>query len=144
LSAVIFNYFTEMLEVIGFLGFYLISWWVLMQIFRLTTYHAYFWKALPLLIGYGVLVGWLMFWMRYEGGFFWMLLFLLVSFIFGAVKAKRLGTQMVSWGEAFSDNLPNITEVVAKSALNSLFYYIISAIVFFIAFSSSFLFFYNK
>lgn len=114
-----------------------------MQIFRLTTYHAYFWKALPLLICYGVLVGWLLFWMRYDGGFFWMLLFLFVSFIFGAIKAKRSGAQMLTWAEALPDNLPNKMEVVAKSALNSLFYYIVSAIVFFVVFCISYLVFYN-
>ena len=46
---------------VGFVGFFLGSHFILMQIFKLTTYHAYFFKALPLLIAYSALVGWLLY-----------------------------------------------------------------------------------
>ena len=41
----------------GYVLFLLISYWLVLQILRLTTYHAYFFKALPLLLAYSVLVG---------------------------------------------------------------------------------------
>ena len=47
-----------------------------MQIFRLTTYHAYFfWKGLPLLVGFGVLVGWLLFYLKLHQFFLWQVVF---------------------------------------------------------------------
>ena len=49
------------MHILGFLAFLAVSHFVLMQIFRLTTYHAYFLKGLPLLIGYGALIGFLLY-----------------------------------------------------------------------------------
>lgn len=43
-----------------YLIFLFVTYWVCLQIFRLTTYHKYFLKSLPLLIGYSILVGGLM------------------------------------------------------------------------------------
>ena len=43
-----------------YLIFLFVTYWVCLQIFRLTTYQKYFLKSLPLLIGYSILVGGLM------------------------------------------------------------------------------------
>ena len=47
-------------SLILYLVFLFVTYWVCLQIFRLTTYHKYFLKSLPLLIGYSILVGGLM------------------------------------------------------------------------------------
>ena len=59
------------MKVVLFVVFLLVSHFGLMQIFRLSTYHAYFWKTLPLLLGYSALVGWLLFVLGLHEFFLW-------------------------------------------------------------------------
>ena len=47
-------------DFILYLVFFLVTYRICLQIFDLTTYHRYFLKALPLLIGYAILIGGLM------------------------------------------------------------------------------------
>ena len=45
---------------LSYIAFLLVTYFFVLQIFRLTTYHRYFFKALPLLLGYSILVGYAM------------------------------------------------------------------------------------
>lgn len=59
------------MQIIGFLVFLLVSHLILMPIFLLATYHAYFLRALPLLICYSMLVGWLLYALDFHAFFLW-------------------------------------------------------------------------
>ena len=48
---------SRQMQILAFAIFLLISHFLLTQIFKITTYHNYFLKALPLLVGYSALVG---------------------------------------------------------------------------------------
>ena len=62
------------MQILGFAVFLVVSHFGVMQIFRLTTYHALFWKALPLLIIYGAGVAWALFALDMHAFFLWQLI----------------------------------------------------------------------
>lgn len=45
-----------------YVGFLLASFVLVLQIFRFSTYHAYFFKSLPFLLSYSIIVGFLVYW----------------------------------------------------------------------------------
>lgn len=57
--------------VASYFAFLLASHFGALQIFRLTTYHRYFFRALPLLIAFSILLAYLMCVLRLEAFFIW-------------------------------------------------------------------------
>jgi len=45
------------MQVVVFAAYLVVTYFTVLQVFRFTTYHAYFWKALPILLAYSLLVG---------------------------------------------------------------------------------------
>ena len=56
-----------------FFVFMFATWFLLMQIFRFSTYHKYFFKIAPLLIGYAILVAFLLRQFNFQDFFWWYL-----------------------------------------------------------------------
>src|SRR3990167_838731 len=56
-----------------FFIFLFASWFLLMQLFRFSTYHKYFFKVVPLLIAYAVLVASLFRYFNFQNLFWWYL-----------------------------------------------------------------------
>ena len=73
------------MTVVWYLIFLAATYIVALQIFRLTTYHASFFKGAPLLLGYSVLVGYLLFVFNLAPFFIWHLVANVVLF---TVKLK--------------------------------------------------------
>jgi hypothetical protein len=61
-------------EILKFSAFFALSYFILLQIFSLSTYHKYFFKALPLLVLYAAAVAYLLNHFRFHGGLFWQLI----------------------------------------------------------------------
>ena len=123
-----------------FVALFLASHLGAMQIFRLTTYHAYFfWKGLPLLVGFGVLVGWLLFYLKLHQFFLWQVVFASLWLFYIARKQGAAAKAMLI--AAGSD--AEAVRFVAVSASKTASYYTYSAIVYVISFSVSYLWFYN-
>lgn len=49
------------MTVLYYIGFFIVSWFLLMLIYNFSTYHKYFKFAGPGLIGYGIFVGFLLY-----------------------------------------------------------------------------------
>lgn len=111
-----------------------------MQIFRLTTYHAYFWRALPLLVGFGGLVGWALFYFKLHEFFLWQLVLASAWLFYVGRKQNWATTAMLQ--AAGSD--AEAVRFVASSASKTSSYYTYSAFVYVIAFSLTYLWLYNR
>lgn len=59
------------MSLLYFILFFAVTWLGLMQIYRFSTYHQYFKKAAPVLAGYAVLVGALLYFFNLHEFFFW-------------------------------------------------------------------------
>ncbi|MGI0135064.1 MAG: hypothetical protein ACREBW_08930 [Candidatus Micrarchaeaceae archaeon] len=59
------------MNIVWFAVFLVVSHVIVMQVFILTTYHRYFLPALPLLVGYSLLIGWLLFRFHFDAFFLW-------------------------------------------------------------------------
>lgn len=69
-----------------FFVFMFATWFLLMQIFRFSTYHGYFFKAVIFLIAYAVLIGFLLNKLGFQNYFFW---YLILSFLFLGVNHRK-------------------------------------------------------
>ncbi len=69
-----------------FFIFLFVSWFLLMQIFRFSTYHKYFSKIILVLIGYSVLVAFLLLKFGFENYFWW---YLILSGLFLFINHKK-------------------------------------------------------
>ncbi|MBU1092416.1 hypothetical protein KJ836_01980 [Patescibacteria group bacterium] len=69
-----------------FFIFLFASWFLLMQLFRFSTYHKYFFKIAPLLIGYAVLIAFLLIQFNFQDFFWW---YLILSGLFLLINHKK-------------------------------------------------------
>lgn len=69
-----------------FFIFMFATWFLLMQIFRFSTYHGYFFKAAIFLIAYAVLIGFLLSKLGFQDYFWW---YLILSFLFLGVNHRK-------------------------------------------------------
>lgn len=128
------------MQIILFLAFLVASHFFAMQIFRLTTYHAYFWKAIPLLIGYGILVGWLLYAFEFHQFFLWqVVLSSLWLFIVGR-KQSKVASAMLQMAGDDGDAVRFAAESTSKTSR----YYAYSSFVYVVAFSVTYLWLYNR
>ena len=78
--------------IIVFIGAHLI----LMRIYRITTYHAYFWKSLALLLTYSVFVGALLYHLHLHQFFLWFIFFESIWLFAIGRKQARSAAAMLS------------------------------------------------
>ena len=86
------------LSVVLFALFTLVSIFILMQIYRFSTYHKYFPKMLPILIGYGILVGYLLFVFNFSNYFIWFVILTVGFLITNFRKQQALGIASIIGG----------------------------------------------
>ncbi len=91
---------------------------VLMQIFRLTTYHRYFIWSSPLLAGWGAIVGFLMVKMRFDGLIWYWLLAQWIWLSWLGARNRRLGEAMVDL-----EDDPEMKRILSWSATQTRTYY---------------------
>ena len=123
-----------------YLIFLFVTYWVCLQIFRLTTYHKYFLKSLPLLIGYSILVGGLMasiqpfhqFWLIQIWGSALLFVF---AWRTQAKQTQKLLESIVE--DADEQNSRNL------SVANTKAYYVLSVLVYLAAYAIAFILFLN-
>ena len=120
-----------------FAALFLASHFCVMQLFRLTTYHAYFWKALPLLVAFGVLVGWALYYFDLHQFFLWQVV-LASAWLFYVARSQTNAAKALL-AAAGTDAV----RFAATSASKTASLYTYSAFVYVIALSVSYLWFYN-
>lgn len=127
------------MQLLSFIAFLVVSHFGVMQIFRFTTYHAYFWKALPLLIGYSALVGWLLYVLKMHEFFVWQVILASAWLFFvGRKQSKTAQALMTLVGED-----ADAVRFMAASAAKTSSYYAYSSFVYLIGFSLVYLSLYN-
>lgn len=132
------------MSLIYFAIFFVVSWLVLMKIFSFSTYHKYFYKALPILLIYAALLGYLLDLFELHSFFLW---FLIINGFLFVKNYKRYKKQDLMEGvsEDYKNLLPEekVKETLEKSSKNTLKYFTLSAIVYLVIFSTTYLFFFN-
>ena len=126
------------MEILYYLIFLLVSYVALMQIFGLTTYHTYFWKALPLLVGFSVLSGYLLYKLDLHGFFLWHVA--LMSFILFRVAHKQ--DQQVKAIMSLADSADE-ARGISDSLMQTKRYYAYSSFAYVVTFAVSYLYILN-
>lgn len=108
-----------------FFVFLFVSWWLLMQIFRFSTYHGYFLKAIPVLIAYALLISFLLGQFGLQNLFSW---YMGLTGVFLFINHERQYQFNESLLELFS-NKEKRTDV-ELSCNRTIRYYFLSSLVF--------------
>ena len=118
--------------------FLLIGYRLVMIIFDFSTYHRYAAWSLPLLAGYAALAGYLLYRFRLDSFFVWHIAISVLLFIRTWRAQLRIGAQFLS-------SLPDGDErdLVRLSQAATKGFYWLSAILYLVMFSVSYLYFYN-
>ncbi|MDD3066893.1 MAG: hypothetical protein PHO48_03630 [Candidatus Gracilibacteria bacterium] len=120
------------------------SWFLLMQIFRFSTYHRYFFKILVFLIGYAVLVGFLLNKLGFQNYLWW---YLILSFLFLTVshreqwKSKKMLNEFVQMKSYTQELKPKEIEWSLNQTIK---FHLISSALFVATFLVSALYFAGK
>lgn len=127
------------MQVLAYLTFLVVSHFGVMQIFRLTTYHAYFWKALPLLLGYSALVGYLLYLFKLHQFFLWqVVLASLWLFVIARKQSKTVEAMMALAGDD-----AEAVKLMAVSTASTRSYYTYSSFIYVIVFFAVYIGLYN-
>jgi len=126
------------MSIVLFALFMLASIFILMQIYRFSTYHKYFPKMLPVLIGYGALVGYLLFVFNFSNYFIW---FVILTVGFLITNFRKQQQQAKAFSSLAEDEEQK--KLLDKSLKNTIKFHIFSSIVFVVSVIGSFLYFYN-
>lgn len=103
-----------------------------MQIYRFSTYHRYFKSVLPILTGYGVVVGALLFLLNLHEFFFWHVGLTVLCLFLNYQKQSETLTE------------PDKTRVLVELSLQkTLHYHLLSSIVYVLGVSLTFLILFN-
>lgn len=123
------------MELFKFACFLFASHFGAMQIFNLTTYHAYFWKALPLLVLYSCLAAWAFFELIAHNYFLWQIVLASMwLFYIGRQQAKQSEAMLYLAG----DDAESV-RVVASSTTKTSRYYAYSSFIYVLVFAACFL-----
>jgi hypothetical protein len=133
-----------------FFIFLFASWFLLMQIFRFSTYHKYFFKIAPLLIGYAVLVAFLLQYFNFQNLFWWYLV-LSCFFLFinhrKQLKSKDAVDMFAHLDKSVVDSIPegetkqHVEKELSLSFGRTIKFHLLSAIVFIASFVLAFSYF---
>lgn len=127
------------MQIIWFIIFLFASHFFALQIFRLSTYHRYFLPALPLLIGYSALVGWLLYKLQLHAFFLWHIGVVAIWLFVIARRNSRQAQLMLHIAGQDADRV----RLMADSAAKTSQFYVYSSLVYLGVFSASFLWAYN-
>lgn len=111
-----------------------------MKIFHFTTYHAHFWKALPILLAYSALVGYLLFAFELHSFFLWQVLLASAWLLSIGRKQRKAVTALLSSAGEDADTV----RLIALSAANTSSHFTYSSFVYVIGFSLVYLGIYNQ
>lgn len=120
------------MNVFYFIIFFAITWLGLMQIYRFSTYHRYFKSALPILAGYGVLVGALLFFFNLHEFFFW---HVGLSTLFLFLNYRKQPKTLTD-----ADKTRILVELSLEKTLH---YHLLSSVIYIVCVSTTFLFLFN-
>ncbi len=120
---------------ISLIGFYLLSYYILMLIFNYSTYHKYFKYTFPVLIGYGVLIAFLFLKFGFFASFITYVLVMGIQLFFRYRKEAKLKENL--------DGFYEDKNVVELSIEKTLKYYILSSIAYLLTFSISYIYIFN-
>ena len=134
-----------------FFVFLFASWFLLMQVFRFSTYHRYFFKVAPLLIGYAVLIAFLLIQFNFQNFFWWYLVlscfFLFINYRKQLKYYKDADDMFAHLVKSVVDSIPegetkqHVEKELSLSFGRTIKYYLLSAIVFIASFVPAFLYF---
>ena len=119
------------MQIFGFALFLFFSHLGVLQVFRLTTYHRYFWPSLPILIASSAAVGWTLYELEMHAFFLWQLVLASVwLFVIGRKQSK--GAQVIL--QLAGDDADEV-RFIATSTSKTTAYFTASSIVYIISFS---------
>jgi len=131
-----------------FLVFMFVTWFLLMQVFRFSTYHTYFLKTAPLLIGYAVLVAFLLRQLNFGDFFWWYLGLSSLLLLINHQKQRRDKDAVDMVAKNMVDSMPLEGEArqyaereLSLSASRTIRYHLLSSVVFILAFFLAFSYF---
>ena len=127
------------MQILGFIVFLSVSHFGVLQIFRLTTYHAFFWKALPLLIFYGAGVAWVLFVLDMHRFFLWQVIFASVWLFVIGRKQSQVAEAMLST----ADDAELMRQMAVSTAKTSS-YYSYSSFIYIAVFAATYIWLYNS
>jgi hypothetical protein len=123
------------MHILSFLLFLAVSHLAVMQIFRLTTYHAYFLKALPLLLAYSALVGFLLHELEMHAFFLYQVILASIwLFVVGRKQLKQIESMLMVTGDD-ADTVRSMAWSFGRTKQ----YYAYSAFIYVITFSLTYL-----
>ena|SRR5690606_1592729 len=127
------------MQIVWFVIFLFVSHFLALQIFRFTTYHRYFLLALPVLVGYSALLGWLLYKFQLHAFFLWQLVIVAVwLFALSRRNSKQAQAMLYAAGQD-GDQVRFIADSTAKTRQ----FYAYSCFVYLGVFSAAFLWAYN-
>ena len=127
------------MELIGFFVFLLVSHLLLMQIFRFSTYHAFFWKASPVLVIYGAAVAFLLFKLGMHAFFLWQLVLASVwLFVIGRKQTSSARALLSASGDD-----ADYVKLMAESTAQTSRYYAYSSFLYIASFAVVYIWLYN-
>ena len=111
-----------------------------MQVFRLSTYYRYFWKALPLLVLYSAGVGWAFYALEMQQFFIWQVI---LSSIWLSVIWKR----QIKFREALISKVSDDAEmlrIMESSTSKTDGYFISSSLIYIVVFVATYFWLFNR
>ncbi len=120
-----------------FFIFLFASWFLLMQIFRFSTYHKHFFKVAPFLIGYAVMIAFLFIQFNFQNFFWW---YLILSGLFLLVNHKKQHQAKNFLDLLSGDDKEKRTETEI-SFNKTIKYHLLSSVVFVVSFVLAFSYF---
>ncbi len=133
-----------------FFVFMFATWFLLMQIFRFSTYHKYFFKIAPLLIGYAVLVAFLLRQFNFQNFFWWYLGFSSLYLFINHQKQRGSKDAVDIFAKLDKNIVDSIPEDEAKQHVEkdlslsfnrTIKYHLLSSIVYILVFAFAFFYF---
>ena len=128
------------MEVFGFAVFLVVSHLGAMQIFKLTTYHAYFWKTLPLLVIYSAGVAWILYALEMHRFFLWQLILASVWLIYIGNNQAKMKESMLLMAGGDAEQIRAITVSTTKTSR----YYMLSSFTYIVVFAATYLWLFNR
>lgn len=123
-----------------FAGILIASHFLVLQIYRLSTYHMYFWPTLPLLIGFGAFVGWILYVLELHQFFIWqVVLASLWLFVSGRQHNRQAGDMLEMAGDD-----ADAVRFMAESIRTTSRYYTYSSFVYVASIALTYLWLFNR
>lgn len=120
------------MSVVIFIVFTLVSMFILMQIYRFSTYHKYFSKVFPVLIVYGTLCGYLLFFLHFSNYFILFVISNISILTIGAYNQNKFKVLCL-----LAEN-ENQKKWMQKSLKNTIRFYLFSSLIYIISIVVSF------